>query len=69
MKLYNVKLTLGELNHLLTLLERNVLDGTHNAPRDQYWARHGRCVSKLEGATNESMSQTLGLAGQRGEDG
>lgn len=43
-----IKLTQGELSHLLCLLLSNKQDGSYYAPKDQYWERHNRLLRKLK---------------------
>lgn len=38
------KLTLPELNHLMTLLEEAKESGSYYGPRDQYYARTDRLI-------------------------
>jgi hypothetical protein len=41
------KFTKAEINHLLTLIDRNENDGVYYSPKNQYWNRSERIKSKL----------------------
>jgi hypothetical protein len=42
-----MKLTTGEINHLLMLIERNLEDNIHTRPERQYWRRTFRLKARL----------------------
>lgn len=48
MSAYPVKLTLTEISHLVTLLDWNKRDGTHQVPKEQWEKRAKRIREKLQ---------------------
>lgn len=47
MKKANVKLTLAECEHLLSLLQDNESQGSYYGPKAQYWNRAGRIKAAI----------------------
>ena len=45
----SVRLTVGETQHLLTLLRDNEREGSYYGPREQHWKRSANITLKLEG--------------------
>jgi hypothetical protein len=50
-KLYTLKLTRVEINHILYLLSRNKEEGSYIGPEEEYRARHERIIKKIHGGT------------------
>jgi hypothetical protein len=49
-----LKLTKTEAEHLLTLINRNEVEGTYYSPENQYWNRSNRIKIKLREITKTS---------------
>jgi len=47
MKKKTIKLTVAEVNQLLSLLEENERSGSYSGNREHYWNRHKRILTEL----------------------
>lgn len=43
-----MKLTIAEINHLLSLIQDNEREGSYYSPKEQYWNRSERIKRKLK---------------------
>lgn len=55
MKLYNVRLTLPEINTLATLVEERIEDGSYYGNREHYYRRIETIKEKLEYAVDREV--------------
>ena len=46
-KEYTVKLTETEIHHIWACLDDREREGTYYGPKEQFWERHARIITKL----------------------
>jgi hypothetical protein len=48
-----IKLSVAEISHILTLIESNEREGSYYSPKDHYWRRSDRIKRKLQEITKD----------------